>query len=690
MRYFQSNHYAQRCGDDIHRSIDRSGRNGVTLKASSVSDSTKTASAVITIEAPASISVTLNPTPPASLSTSASASLTAVVTNDPAHEGVSWSVSCGTSGNCGSFTPTSTAGGSATTYQAPTVVPAGNTVTIKATSVADTTKSASATIPIEAEAAAILGDGNYVFSAAGSNTNSQSYVVAGVFTVSSGAITGGEQDYVDSTPISDTHDALNPAGSSITTTADGNLQITLTTCLGVDCTQVDPVINGGVVGVETFNGTPISTSTCGTAGGPCTAKLVEFDANTSSGTLELQSSTAAPAGSYAFGATGAAGFPVAVGGILSVSGTTISTTGTVFDLNQGGVTISSNQSISAGLVTAPDATGRLQVSMTPTNSVSLPTLAFAAYLVDANHIRILAASFPLAGVAYLQNTASLAVAGQTYVVSTTGSDPVGDLQLAGVLTLASGSTGVTGTISYNDGANAIQPAGTVTGGTYVADTTFLGRVTITGVTDGSGFNPNTFNLQLYVDGNGNALALSLGPSEVMGGVGYVQTGGGSFAAGSLSGAYALNLSGYDGSGIEYDAVGPISADGVGALSSPTIDLNLLGVPLYPGYTCGRNLHSRSDWSFPRNTPGLGRVRWNDRHLHVLPGRHHESSGHRSRWHPVGTRNAGTTTIKIIHLFFARRTRRSGWKTCLFLYHGNRRAPNCPLKHFSFTIRRSYP
>ena len=397
---------------------------------------------------------------------------------------------------------------------------------------------------------------------------------------------------------------MNPAGSSITTTADGNLQITLTTCLGVDCTQVDPVINGGVVGVETFNGTPISTSTCGTAGGPCTAKLVEFDANTSSGTLELQSSTAAPAGSYAFGATGAAGFPVAVGGILSVSGTTISTTGTVFDLNQGGVTISSNQSISAGLVTAPDATGRLQVSMTPTNSVSLPTLAFAAYLVDANHIRILAASFPLAGVAYLQNTASLAVAGQTYVVSTTGSDPVGDLQLAGVLTLASGSTGVTGTISYNDGANAIQPAGTVTGGTYVADTTFLGRVTITGVTDGSGFNPNTFNLQLYVDGNGNALALSLGPSEVMGGVGYVQTGGGSFAAGSLSGAYALNLSGYDGSGIEYDAVGPISADGVGALSSPTIDLNLLGVPLTPGIPVAGTFTAAPTGVFPGTLQGL--------------------------------------------------------------------------------------
>jgi hypothetical protein len=363
------------------------------------------------------------------------------------------------------------------------------------------------------------------------------------------------------------------------------------------------VINGGVVGVETFNGTLISTSTCGTAGGPCNARLVEFDANTSSGTLELQSSTAAPAGNYAFGATGAAGFPDAIGGILSVSGTTISTTATVFDVNLGG-TSSAAQSISAGSVTAPDATGRLQLSITPTNTVSIPSLAFAAYIVDANHIRIMGASGPLAGTAYLQNPAGLVVAGQTYVVSTTGGDHNGALQLAGALTLASGSTGVTGTISYNDEV-AVQPAGTITGGTYVADATFLGRVTLMGITDGSINAPNTFNLQLYVDGNGNALAISLDTTDVMGGVAYLQTGGGSFTAGSLNGSYALNISGYDGVNvIEYNAVGPISADGVGALSSPTIDLNLLGVPLTPGIPVAGTFTAAATGVFPGTLVGL--------------------------------------------------------------------------------------
>jgi hypothetical protein len=446
-----------------------------------------------------------------------------------------------------------------------------------------------------------IADGSYVFSVSGSNVNVALYAVAGVFKVSGGAITGGEQDYVDDS-TSDTHDAITATGSSITTTADGNLQITLTTCLGLDCTQVDPVINGGV-GIETFNGTLISTSTCGTAGGPCTGRLVEFDAaNTSSGTLELQSSTAAPSGSYAFGATGASGFPVAIGGILSVSGTTISPTGTVFDLNTSG-TVSTAQSISAGSATAPDATGRLQLSITPTSVAQ--TFAFAAYIVDANHIRILNAASPLLGAAYLQNTANLAVDGKTYVVSALGVDTVSLLQLAGALTLAQGSTGVSGTISYNDGNNGIQPAGTVSGGSYVADTTFPGRVTLTGITDGSTNAPNTFNLQLYVDGNGNALSISMDTTDVFGGVAYEQTGGGSFTAGSLNGPYALNISGYDGVGlIEYNAVGPISADGVGTLSSTTVDLNWLGAQLAPGVTVSGTFTAAASGVFPGTLDGL--------------------------------------------------------------------------------------
>lgn len=548
---------------------------------------------------PISVSVSGATSP---LTVNATASITATVSNDSANGGVTWS--CTPSSTCGSFNPTSTASAVATTYTAPSAPAA---VTVTATSVTDPTKSASASITVSAAPIA-LTDGNYVFAVDGSSITGQAYVLTGVFTVAGGVITGGEQDYVDTTPIADTHDAINATGSTFTTTTDGNLQLTLTTCLGVDCTQVDPVINsgtGGIPGVETLNGTVISTSTCGTAGGPCSARLIEFDAtNTSSGSLELQSSVAAPAGSYAFGLRGAPAVSTAVGGIFSVSGTTISPTTTVLDLNQGG-TVSTDQSITSGSVTAPDATGRLQVSMIPTSGTP-PNLAFAAYIVDTNHIRIMGASAPLIGTAYLQNTASLAVAGNSYVVSTTGVDSVNYFQLAGLLTLAQGSTAVTGTISYNDDLNAIQPAGTLTGGTYVADTTFPGRVTITGLTDGvTANNPDTFNLELYVDGNGNAVAISLDVADVIGGTAYEQGGVGSFTAGALSGTYALNVSGYDGvNELEYDAVGPIAADGVGALNTTTVDLNWLNAALDPGATVTGTFTAASTGIFPGTLVGL--------------------------------------------------------------------------------------
>ena len=93
--------------------------------------------------------------------------------------------------------------------------------------------------------------------------------------------------------------------------------------------------------------------------------------------------------------------------------------------------------------------------------------------------------------------------------------------------------------------------------------------------------------------------------DVLGGVGYEQSGGGSFTAGSFNGKYALNVSGYGGSGTEYDAVGPISADGVGTLSSTTgIDLNWLGAPLAPGVAVSGTFTAAGSGVFPGTLQGL--------------------------------------------------------------------------------------
>ncbi len=84
--------------------------------------------------------------PPSALSASATAGIAAVVTNDNANGDVNFS--CLPSGQCGSFNPNPVASNVPTTYQAPPVVPPGNTVTVTATSVTDSSKFVSATITI--------------------------------------------------------------------------------------------------------------------------------------------------------------------------------------------------------------------------------------------------------------------------------------------------------------------------------------------------------------------------------------------------------------------------------------------------------------------------------------------------------------------------------------------------------------
>ncbi len=439
-------------------------------------------------------------------------------------------------------------------------------MTITATSVTDTTKSGTVTVSITA-AAVTLGDGNYVFSLGGLDETDSPYFVAGVFTVRGGAITGGEQDFADFGIVAT--DLINATGSGFTTTTDGNLQITLNTCSGMDCTTTDTSV--GVGGLETLNGSLVSAMR---------ARLVQFDAfATSSGTLDFQDSTAittSPSGGYAFAVQGIdSGFnALAIGGILSLDGTGAITSSSVFDQNRGG-NLSTNQTFdtTASSVTGPDPSGRILISLEPTDT-SLPIVNFAGYIVDATHIRLAEVADPsgstTGGTALGQNATNLAVDGKSYVVGLTGMDANGVLHAASALTLASGN--VAGTISYND-LTVLQSAISVTG-TYVADAT--GRVTLTNVTDGT----NTFNLQLYVDGNGNALSLTLDTAQdVLEGVGYEQTGGGSFTAGSFNGSYVIAATGADVTNeFELDAVGPVVADGVGAFSSPQgtgVDLNWL-------------------------------------------------------------------------------------------------------------------
>ncbi len=420
-------------------------------------------------------------------------------------------------------------------------------------------------------AAPPIADGSYVFSVSGTDATGSPYFVAGQFIVSGGAITGGEQDFIDSS-FAQT-DVINSTGSVLATTADGNLQIQLTTCNLTDCSTSDTSV--GVGGIETFNGTLVSVTR---------ARIIEFDTfATSSGTLDLQDVTAAgtaPSGGYAFMVQGVdSSFgSLAIGGVLQLDGAGgITKTGSIFDVEDAGTPFANEAINSTGSsVTGPDASGRVVITVTP-KSTSLLPFSTAGYIVDTTHIQLVEIMDPTlgttGGIALGQNVANLTVDGNTYVVGLNGLDSVGPLQVAGLLTLTTGGTAgsgaVSGTISYHESAVTAASAA-ISGGTYVAHTN--GRVTITGVTDGT----LTSNVQLYVDGNGNALAITLDATpNVEAGIGYQQTGAGSFTAASFNGPYVMNTTGWDNSLFEFDAVGPISADGVGTLSSGFVDLNWL-------------------------------------------------------------------------------------------------------------------
>ena len=124
----------------------------LTLTATSVADTTKSSTASIAIEPdPQRVSVSIVPTA-LSVATSQTANFTATLQNDRQNQGVRWSLSgagCSTAA-CGTLVNVTVA---SVTYVAPAAVPSA-TVTLTATSIADTTKSAGATIAVTGSSSA--------------------------------------------------------------------------------------------------------------------------------------------------------------------------------------------------------------------------------------------------------------------------------------------------------------------------------------------------------------------------------------------------------------------------------------------------------------------------------------------------------------------------------------------------------
>jgi hypothetical protein len=517
----------------------------VTITATSVTDTTKSASASITITSttpPPPISVSFVTQPPSSMVISTTLSLAATVDNDAKNGGVNWTATCG-SAQCGSFNPAATGSGSSTVYTAPSAVPTPATVTVTATSVTDSTKSASATITIAATAPPVIADGAYVYHLSGQDNNLNYYVV-GAFTIKNGVITGGEQDFTDSNNFS--NDQLVPAGSTITATT-GNIQLVFAT--------TDP--NIGVNGVLTLRGTPVSGTRM---------LLSEYDSfGAATGSLDLQTSTAAPTGGYAFAINGVdsttAENQLVIGGVLNFSGTSLNTANSVFDLNDGDGQTLLAQAFSSGSISAPDSFGRIVINLTPSSS-SVGSIGLTGYVLDGHTIQLLESQTDtlngdLGGTALAQGSnagqfSANSVVNNTYVDASQGQDTNGPLYLGGFFNFAPGGS-ASGHLIFNDIYNTAGKGNTFSGAAYTVSPT--GRVVITNVVP-SNLSNITLSFILYLDGNGNGLILGADNIQQTTGLAYQQNG-----LADYEGSYAIASQGFLAGPTYYQpygAVGPVT------------------------------------------------------------------------------------------------------------------------------------
>ncbi len=510
------------------------------------------------------IGLGFSPAPPASMAAGSQVPLS-VITNDRA--GVTWSSSCSNPGQCGSFIGLAL---TSTTFQAPVAIP--STLTVTATSVTDTSKSKTATITITQ--ATTLNDGNYVYQLSGEDVNGP-FNVSGAFTVTAGAITGGEQDFVDAS-IGPELDGI-VSGTIAAGAADSNLQIVLTTS--------SETIGVGGNGIETINLTQTD---------PVDGLVTWFDGFAAgSGTLITQNTAAAevlPVSGYALLTSGwdSGGCPIAIGAVINADGPgTISGDGSILDANDCGSGSGGQGQTVTGTVAGtgdtalPDAFGRVVFTLNP--NVTFKT-ALAGYIVNSSQIDLVETADTLdavtGGIAYAQASADVGafsganLFGFSYAVSAQGEDSLYLNTLAGSLTFT-GTGATTGTVSgtadYNDITN--QYTATITAGTYSVDPT--GDVTVTGLvlTDADANNHGPFNLQFYLDGNGNAVSASMDITDVTSGPAYQQTSGA-----GVAGAYASGAGGFEPvAGVEWSAVGPITVSSTGAVAGFT-DFNYFSDP----------------------------------------------------------------------------------------------------------------
>jgi hypothetical protein len=363
--------------------------------------------------------------------------------------------------------------------------------------------------------------GTYTFLAMGSDMPSgNQYEVGGVLTADgNGMVTGGEQTYSDS---------VGAHADKVTGTyligSNGLGTITLQTG--------DSSI--GVNGTETFSVLILS---------PSSGLISQFDTSaTSSGSLDLQTSTAMPTAGYAFSVLAIrvpADTVLAFGGVFNIDNNpstgSISGAGSVTDLAQAG----SNQMDLplSGSVSVPDAMGKITVQLTA--GFAVDPIRFDGYIIDATRIQLVENDgfASAAGTAYGQGSATGSYTTPasftgTYVFGFTGYNFVGTGSYAGVITSNGAGSLTGGQIDQVQGSAVISDTLT---GTYANDASGTGRIT-TSTSFGNTQNGAGPTMIFYFAGAGNPVpVLQMDTTARSAGVAYVQGS----STPSLSGTYGV-------------------------------------------------------------------------------------------------------------------------------------------------------
>ena len=428
----------------------------VTITATSTHTHTATAVATVTITGGStSVAISITTAPPANLAVNGTASITATVTNDNANAGVDWT--CTPTGICGTFNPSHTASGAATTYTAPATAVAA-VITATATSSHTATATANVSVATTVSTGSIPA-GTYSFYVSGEDSKKNTYAIAGAVVLdANGNVTGGQQDYVSAGGAT----SPQPSGDTITggtLTVGANSLGTLTLITN----------NGGVGagGTETFSFSKVNSKH---------AIIGEFDAGaTSRGSFDLvtlpSTTVAALTGPFVFVVSGKNSTKQEVfGGLFSADGAG-NLIVSKLDFNIGGTV--NRGGTNSTTYTAPNAAGR--------GTFAFGGNHFVYYMVNAKVLRIVVTDVgePDVGSAYKGRAPGVtnATIGSSFIFTDASNFSSGASYAAvGKLTL-DGNGAVSSGFADVDQGGAVTSAAVT--GTYSVDTNGYGQITLT-------------------------------------------------------------------------------------------------------------------------------------------------------------------------------------------------------------------